>query len=272
MHHITALALASLAISQVLAYEVTLGFNSTVAVENRTLDEIYRAALAEGGTVTLWHGGDEANQMDGVKEAFESWFHGMTLNVTVDLSKYLDGNLDQQLAASNVYDDSIIEGALLHYAPKGFEQVYPTFRDPNAAWYGVEIFGWSFVWNTDKLNISLAEFADILRPELKDKLVITYPNDDDAVFYAFDLMSVDGTFPNLEHGDVYELFTADPDGRPLPYMRFLEIRYAVQKLIAGPQASGALEDIFDGEPPEGGLGPALHLWRWLAAHHGGRKT
>ncbi|KAK3361456.1 hypothetical protein B0T24DRAFT_691211, partial [Lasiosphaeria ovina] len=68
----------------------------------------------------------------------------------------------------------------------------------------------------------------------------------------------DGTFPNLEHGDVYELFTADPDGRPLPHIRFLEMRYAVQKLIAGPQASGALEDIFSGEPPESGPGPTLH--------------
>ncbi|KAJ5022576.1 hypothetical protein J3E73DRAFT_373857 [Bipolaris maydis] len=32
------------------------------------------------------------------------------------------------------------------------------------------------------------EWGDRLRPEFKDKLVLTYPNDDDAVLYAFDLM------------------------------------------------------------------------------------
>ncbi|KAK3360792.1 hypothetical protein B0T24DRAFT_501782, partial [Lasiosphaeria ovina] len=71
----------------------------------------------------------------------------------------------------------------------------------------------------------------------------------------------DGTFPNLEHGDVYQLSTADPDGRPLPHMRFLEMRFAVQKLMAGPQAEGALAVIFGGgEPPaeSGRPGPALN--------------
>jgi lysophospholipid acyltransferase (LPLAT)-like uncharacterized protein len=35
--------------------------NAAVQVEDRTLDEIHKAALAEGGVVTLWHGGDESN-------------------------------------------------------------------------------------------------------------------------------------------------------------------------------------------------------------------
>jgi hypothetical protein len=29
--------------------------------ETRSFDEIYQAALAEGGVITLWHGGDEKN-------------------------------------------------------------------------------------------------------------------------------------------------------------------------------------------------------------------
>ncbi|KAK3387766.1 ABC transporter [Podospora didyma] len=197
---IITLSLTLLASSLVLAYETTLGFNSAAVIETRTLDEIYQAALAEGGTVTLWHGGDETNQQDTMKQAFESRFPGMMLNLTVDLSKYHNGKLDQQLAANNVHVDSVIlqtlhdyprwtqEGALLHYAPKGFDQIHPAFRDTTAAWYGVYVFGWSFVWNMDKINVSLAEFADVLRPELKNKLVLTYPNDDDAVLYAFDLI------------------------------------------------------------------------------------
>ncbi|GKT65654.1 ABC-type Fe3+ transport system [Colletotrichum tofieldiae] len=75
--------------------------NAAAEVETRTIDEIYQAALAEGGTVTLWHGGDESTQQNSLKASFEKKFPGMTLNVTVDLSKYHDGKIDEQIAANN---------------------------------------------------------------------------------------------------------------------------------------------------------------------------
>lgn len=62
------------------------------------MEEIYRAALAEGGVVNFWAGGDESNQMDFVKQIFETSFPGMTLNLTVDLSKYHDGRVDRLIA------------------------------------------------------------------------------------------------------------------------------------------------------------------------------
>ncbi|PNH26443.1 hypothetical protein BJF96_g10255 [Verticillium dahliae] len=108
-------------------------FNSTLEVEARSLDEIHDAALAEDGVVTPWHGGDETNQQDALKQAFVARFPGMTLNVTVDLSKYHDAAFD---------DD----------------------------------------WQME------TEWDDYLQPELKNKLALTYPNDDDAVLYAFDLI------------------------------------------------------------------------------------
>lgn len=43
--------------SHALAYEQTLGFNGAAIVETRSIDEIYKAALAEGGVVTMWLGG-----------------------------------------------------------------------------------------------------------------------------------------------------------------------------------------------------------------------
>lgn len=170
--------------------------------ETRSLDEIHQAALAEGGTVTLWHGGDERNQQDSLKQAFEERFPGMTLDVTVDLSKYHDGAFDQQIANKKVTVDSIIlqtlqdyprwasEGVLLNYAPAGFDQIKPAYKDSvGAAWYGVYIFSWNSIWSTTKLpNVNITEWEDFLRPELKNKLVLTYPNDDDAVLYAFDLV------------------------------------------------------------------------------------
>ncbi|KAM0331449.1 hypothetical protein ACHAQA_003125 [Verticillium albo-atrum] len=185
-----------------VAADALLKFASAPEVETRSLDDIHQAALAEGGVVTLWHGGDETNQQDGLKQAFEERFPGITLNVTVDLSKYHDGAFDQQLANGNVQVDSIIlqtlhdyprwaaEGALLNYKPLGFDQITPAFKDDvSAAWYGVYIFSWDIIWNTRKLaNATINEWDDFLRPELKNKLVLTYPNDDDAVLYAFDII------------------------------------------------------------------------------------
>lgn len=186
-----------------LAYDQVLGFNSKVEVETRSLDTIYKAALKEGDVVTVWHGGDEANQQDSLKKAFEDRFPGITLNITVDLSKYHDGRLDEQLAAGSdaVYVDSVIlqtlhdyprwaqQGALLNYAPAGFDEIEHAFKDDSAAWYGVYVFFWSGAWNTDKLSgVNPVEWDDWVSPKLKNKLVLTYPNDDDAVLWAFYLM------------------------------------------------------------------------------------
>lgn len=169
-------------------------------VESRTLDEIHQAALKEGGVVTCWHGGDEKNSRDSLKQAFEERFPGITLNITVDLSKYHDTNLDTQIQQKGVYVDSIIlqtlhdyprwkeQGVLLQYEPLGFDQVYDQFKDPDSYYSGLFVIAWSNVWNTQKISSSPKEFTDFLKPEYKDKLILTYPNDDDAVLYGFDLI------------------------------------------------------------------------------------
>ncbi|KAF2874636.1 hypothetical protein BDV95DRAFT_604797 [Massariosphaeria phaeospora] len=171
-----------------LAYDTPFAFKARPTIENRTIDDIYQAALAEGGVVTAWHGGDEKNQQDALKKAFEERFPGMTLNITVDVSKYHNGLIDEQLANGNLYVDSAIlqtlhdyprwkeAGALLHYAPLDFDKIHTSFRDIHAAYYGVNIFGWNI------------DFADFLDPNLRDRIVLTYPNDDDAVLYTFDLI------------------------------------------------------------------------------------
>ncbi|KXH68101.1 ABC-type Fe3+ transport system [Colletotrichum salicis] len=133
--------------------------NAAAEVETRNIDEIYQAALAEGGVVTLWHGGDELTQQNSLKTNFEKKFPGMTLNVTVDLSKY--------------HDD------------------LPEFKNnETAAYYGLFIIAWAGQWHSGKLPGIKApiEWEDWVNPALKDKLVLTYPNDDDAVLFAFDLI------------------------------------------------------------------------------------
>ncbi|KAK7521198.1 ABC transporter [Phyllosticta citriasiana] len=187
------------------AFDPQLGWNSYVEVENRTLDEIYQAALKEGGTVTLWHGGDEKNQQDSLKSAFEERFPGMTLNVTVDLSKYHDVNIDRQIATGDVYVDSVAlqtlhdyprwksQGVLLPYKPLGWESLYKDFRDADGYYNSFYVLNWVNRWNTNYVREPIREWDDFLRPEFKNKLVLTYPNDDDAVLFAFDLvMKVQG--------------------------------------------------------------------------------
>ncbi|KAH7169866.1 ABC transporter [Dactylonectria macrodidyma] len=147
---IPALFPVALIVGRSAACDAALGFAAEPVVENRMIDEIYQAA----GIVTCWHGGDKENQQDGLKEAFETRFPGMTLNIT----------------------------------PFDFDKIHPTFRDTRAAWYGMMVFSWRFVWNTNKLAEGPKEFTDFLKPEFKDKLVLTYPDDDDAVPYAFGLV------------------------------------------------------------------------------------
>ncbi|KAI0751257.1 ABC-type Fe3+ transport system [Daedaleopsis nitida] len=174
--------------------------NANVEVETRSLDEIYQAALKEGGVVTVAAGGDEKNQQDTLKQAFEARFPGMTLNVTVDLSKYHDGNIDFQIANGDVYTDTAIlqtlhdfprwkqQGLLLPYKPADWDQIYDAFKDPDGAYVGLYIISWLNLYDTDYVQEPIKEFTDYLRPELKDKLVFTYPNDDDAVLFAFKLI------------------------------------------------------------------------------------
>ncbi|KAH6950866.1 hypothetical protein DER45DRAFT_599415 [Fusarium avenaceum] len=193
---------STLLAAHAVAYDTLLGFHSTPEVETRSINDIYKAALKEGGVVTSWFGGDEKTQQDAVKKAFEAAFPGIKLNLTVDLSKYHDGKIDEQLAGKNVYVDTVAlqtthdfprwkeEGALLHYAPLGFDKIYSDFRDIDAAFYGYMGFAWQIIWNTDKLKgkKAPAEFPDLLAPEYKGKLALTYPNDDDAILFQFDLI------------------------------------------------------------------------------------
>jgi hypothetical protein len=115
MSFLKTFAITAFLASLVKACDPQLGFNTPIEVENGTIEKIYQAALAEGGTVTVWHGGDEKNQQDSVKTAFEARFPGMTLNITVDLSKYHDINIDRHPATKDVYVDSVILQTVHNY-------------------------------------------------------------------------------------------------------------------------------------------------------------
>jgi len=62
---------------------------------------------------------------------------------------------------------------------------------------------------------------------------------------------------HIQHGDVYKLVTTDPEKRPLPRFEYLQVRYAVQTIIAAQKAAGALKTLFGGPPPESTVGLEL---------------
>lgn len=200
--HLPALAALFALATTVLSFDQTFAWNSTPIVETRSLDEIHQAALKEGGNVILWHGGSDASQLDGLKKAFENRFPGMTLNVSVKSSSYLGPDLDRQLVTENLYVDNVMlqtaqdyprwrdDGALLNYKTDGFDQVYNAFKDDDGAWASYAINAWSIVYNNDKLNGTSppTNYLDFLKPEFKNRIVVTYPNADDAVLHTFDLM------------------------------------------------------------------------------------
>ncbi|KAH7124841.1 ABC transporter [Dactylonectria estremocensis] len=106
----------------------------------------------------------------------------MTLNITLATVRvYVDSVIVQTL---HDFPRRDLEGALLHYQPFDIDKIHPAFRDIRAAWYGMMVFSWSFVWNPNKLAEGPKEFTDFLKPEFKDKLALTYLNDNDAVPYA----------------------------------------------------------------------------------------
>jgi len=90
-----------------LALAASFAHGAGVQPEKRSMDELYQAALKEGGRLVVYAGGDTPEQQNGIKAAFEKRFPGITLDTVVDYSKVHDARIDQQLADKNVAADVV---------------------------------------------------------------------------------------------------------------------------------------------------------------------
>ena len=165
-----------------------------------SLNDLYQAALKEGGTLTVYAGGDEVTQGFGIKSAFERQFPGMKLDLVVDLSKYHDARIEEQLLRKDLqvdlahlqtlhdFDDWAARGLLLAYKPIGWEQIPPAYKDPQGRFTGLFMLTFANSYNKNYVSAENAprDYVDFLKPEFKNRIIITYPNDDDAVLYVFD--------------------------------------------------------------------------------------
>ncbi|KAI3416221.1 hypothetical protein GPALN_005765 [Globodera pallida] len=169
--------------------------------EKRTLDQLYAAAVKEGGRLILYAGGDTAGQQDWTKMAFERRFPKIKLDVVVDYSKFHAPRIDYQLANRSLVPDVVQlqtvqdfprwkeMGVLMPYKPAGWNAIYKDYRDPDGYFTGIVVYSFSNVVNS-RLVPNQSEWpreaADYLKPKFAGKkLAITYPTDDDAVLFWF---------------------------------------------------------------------------------------
>ncbi|MDT3399559.1 ABC transporter substrate-binding protein [Streptomyces sp. B1866] len=173
---------------------------ASVAEETRTLDELYQAALAEGGKLVVYAGGDRAPQQDATKAAFQSRFPEIDLTLIVDYSKYHDVRVDNQLATGTLVPDVVQlqtlqdftrwaqQGHLLRYKPAGFSKVHGRFRDPHGAWVAIAVIGFSFLYAVSAVGSDAPTSPlDLTDPKWKGRIASSYPHDDDAVLYLYSL-------------------------------------------------------------------------------------
>ena len=168
--------------------------------ETRTLDELYQAALAEGGKLVIYAGGDISSQADGLRSGFKSRFPGIDLTVVVDYSKYHDVRVDNQFATDTLVPDVVQlqtvqdfvrwheQGRLLAYKPAGFSEVYAPFKDPHGAWVAVQVSAFSFMYGPAAVGSDVPTSPlDFVDAKWKGRIASSYPHDDDAVLYLYTL-------------------------------------------------------------------------------------
>ncbi|MEV6443030.1 extracellular solute-binding protein [Amycolatopsis sp. NPDC051716] len=168
--------------------------------ETRTLDELYQAALAEGGKLVIYAGGDTPTQQDATKAAFKARFPGIALTLIVDYSKYHDVRVDNQLATGTLVPDLVQlqtvqdfvrwkeQGRLLPYKPAGFSKVYDAFKDRQGAWVAVSALAFSFMYGPAAVGSAAPRTPlDLVDPKWRGKIASSYPHDDDAVLYLYSL-------------------------------------------------------------------------------------
>ena len=76
---------------------------------------------------------------------------------------------------------------LMNYKPAGWDKIYKDFKDKDGAWTGIYILAFGNVVNPKVLGTTEIPKnpKELLNPELKGKLISTYPNDDDAVLFWY---------------------------------------------------------------------------------------
>ncbi|MGY4970878.1 ABC transporter substrate-binding protein [Streptomyces nigrescens] len=168
--------------------------------ETQSLDELYAAARAEGGGLTIYGGGDFKEMLAPIEQAWAQRFPEVAMTMIVDYSKFHDVRVDNQLATDTLVPDVVHfqtlhdfprwkqEGKLFKYKPAGFDKVHDTFKDPDGAWTAVAAYAFSYLYDTAAVGgAPPRSVQDLADPKWKGKIASSYPNDDDATLYLYKL-------------------------------------------------------------------------------------
>ncbi|KAE9266356.1 hypothetical protein PR003_g32152 [Phytophthora rubi] len=169
------------------------------AEESKTIDDLYTDAVAEGGNLVLYHGGDTPTQQAGLHDAFAQRFPNINFTVVVDYSKYHDVRIDNQLETDTLVPDVVAlqtlqdftrwakAGVLLPYKPKGFSKIHNSLKDKNGAWMAYTIYSFGYIYNSSALNGAAPPTTpvDLVDPQWAGKIASTYPHDDDAALFLY---------------------------------------------------------------------------------------
>jgi len=167
--------------------------------ETKTIDALYADAIAEGGNLVLYHGGDTPTQQNGLHNAFAQRFPEINFTLVVDYSKYHDVRIDNQLATDTLVPDVVTlqtlqdfprwakAGDLLPYKPANFSKIHNSLKDKNGAWLTYTIFTFGYIYNTSTLNGTEGPLTpgDLTDPQWAGKIASAYPHDDDAVLFLY---------------------------------------------------------------------------------------
>ncbi|ETI37569.1 hypothetical protein F443_16516 [Phytophthora nicotianae P1569] len=167
--------------------------------ETKSIDELYAAAVAEGGKFVMHHGGDTPTQQNNLQQAFSERFPEINFTLIVDYSKYHDVLIDNQLETKTLVPDLVTlqtlqdfprwasAGNLLKYKPTNFSKIHESLRDSDGAWMAYKLFTFGYIYNSSALDGLAAPTSptDLVNPQWAGKIASSYSNDDDAVFFLY---------------------------------------------------------------------------------------
>ncbi|WP_250207944.1 ABC transporter substrate-binding protein [Curvibacter sp. CHRR-16] len=166
-------------------------------MESEAMRQLHAAALAEGGKLVIYAGGDTPVQQDAVKAAFQKQFSGIDIQIVVDYSKFHDVRLDNQFANNAVVPDVIQLqtlqnfprwkrlGRLQAFKPTGFEHIHTGFKDADGAWMAIGVIAFSCMYDSSVVGVPPTNPQALVDPVWRGKIASSYPHDDDAVLFLF---------------------------------------------------------------------------------------
>lgn len=171
-----------------------------VAAETAELASLYRAAMRDGGHLTVWAGGDAPDQQDELAQQLRARFPRLKVDIKVDLSKYHDLRVDAALEGSGRVPDVAMlqttfdfdrwsaQGALLPFKPVGFEKQMPGYAHADGEYLTAVMLGFQPTYASSmRAGSRPTRYEDFLKPQFANgKLALTPPHDDDAVLYVYE--------------------------------------------------------------------------------------